>query len=60
MEHSPVFDGWRMDAARKATYQRVAQVKSQSPPADQQEPQMATIDVTEQIKKLGELLAKAF
>jgi len=52
-----VFDGWRMDAAQKAIYQRVAQVKSQSPPisADQQEPQTATIDVTEQIKKLGEL-----
>jgi hypothetical protein len=46
-----------MDAAQKAIYQRVAQVKSQSPPisADQQEPQTATIDVTEQIKKLGEL-----
>ena len=52
-----MFDGWRMDAAQKAIYQRVAQVKSQSPPisADQQEPQTATIDVTEQIKKLGEL-----
>jgi hypothetical protein len=46
-----------MDAAQKAIYQRVAQVKSQSPPtsADQQEPQTATIDVAEQIKKLGEL-----
>jgi len=57
-----VFDGWRMDAAQKAIYQRVAQVKSQSPPisADQQEPQTATIDVTEQIKKLGELRDQGF
>ena len=52
-----MFDVWRMDAAQKATYQRVAQVKSQSPPtsADQQEPQTALIVVAEQIKKLGEL-----
>ena len=58
MGHSPVFDVWRMDAAQKATYQRVAQIKSQSPPtsADQQEPQTALIVVAEQIKKLGELL----
>jgi predicted Zn-dependent peptidase len=51
-----------MDAAQKAIYQRVAQVKSQSPPisADQQEPQTATIDVTEQIKKLGELRDQGF
>lgn len=57
-----MFDGWRMDAAQKAIYQRVAQVKSQSPPisADQQEPQTATIDVTEQIKKLGELRDQGF
>ena len=59
---SPVFDGWRMDAAQKAIYQRAAQVKSQSPPtsADQQEPQTATIDVAEQIKKLGELRDQGF
>jgi len=50
-----------MDAAQKAAYQRVAQVKSQPPPTSAEAgTQTAMIDVAEQIKKLGELRDQGF
>jgi predicted RNA-binding Zn-ribbon protein involved in translation (DUF1610 family) len=57
--HNPVFEGGGIDAAQQAIYQWIEKtgVQPQTPQAasQPQKPQTAPIDVTEQIKKLGEL-----
>jgi hypothetical protein len=57
--HNPVFEGHGIDAAQQAIYQWIEKtgVQPQAPQAapQPQQPQEAPIDVTEQIKKLGEL-----
>ena len=62
MMQTPVFEGGGItgsgiDTAQKEIYKRIEQARAQLSTIDQQpqKPQAAPIDVTEQIKKLGEL-----
>jgi hypothetical protein len=53
---NPVFEGHRINDVQQTIYQliEITRVRPQKPPQPQQ-PQAAPIDVTEQIKKLGDL-----
>jgi hypothetical protein len=56
LEQNPVFEGREIDATQQEIYRRVGRARTPLQPVVQpQTPQAATIDVTEQIKKLGDL-----